>query len=70
MQCSGSLVWKGRIQSNTQGSPDRGFALVVCLLLMTLIGILVVGLSGLATIELRRSSQADQTAIALATSAA
>jgi type II secretory pathway pseudopilin PulG len=66
MQCNCSLVWKGRIQSNTQGSPDRGFALVVCLLLMTLIGILVVGLSGLATIELRRASQADQTALARA----
>lgn len=39
---------------------------MVCLLLMTLLAILALGLSGLATIELRRASQTDQTALARA----
>jgi hypothetical protein len=41
-----------------------GFALVVCLVLMTLITVMALGLTGLAGIELRRSAQGDQAALA------
>jgi hypothetical protein len=47
-------------------SPGRGFALVAGLSLMVLITMIAVGLLGLATIELRRSSQQDARATALA----
>lgn len=46
-------------------SRDRGFALVAGLSLMVLITMIAVGLLGLATIELRRSSQQDSRATAL-----
>ncbi len=49
-----------------RGILGNGFALVVCLVLMSLIAILAVGLASLATIELRRSSQGNQTALAKA----
>ncbi len=56
----------------TQHAPYRtrdskhGFSLVVCLVLMTLIAVLALSLTSLATIALRRASQADQTALAKA----
>jgi type II secretory pathway pseudopilin PulG len=49
-----------------QRESGNGFALVICLLLMVLIAILAVGLSGLAAIELRRSTQGEHAAIAKA----
>ena len=44
----------------------HGFALVVCLVLLTLIAVLALSLASLSTIELRRASQADQTVLARA----
>ncbi|MCX6865191.1 MAG: hypothetical protein NTV46_03045, partial [Verrucomicrobia bacterium] len=44
----------------------NGFALVVCLVLLTLITVLALSLASLATIELRRASLADQTTLARA----
>ncbi len=43
---------------------DRGFALVVSLMLMVLLALLAVGLLGISSIELRRSSAADSNTIA------
>lgn len=45
---------------------DDGFTLVVCLLLMVLLGVMAVGLAGLAQIELRKSSDAGAVAAARA----
>ena len=45
---------------------EHGFALVVCLILLTLVAVLALSLASLATIELRRTSHADQTALAKA----
>ncbi|WP_193210444.1 hypothetical protein [Luteolibacter marinus] len=43
---------------------DRGFALVVCMLMLSFLMILAVGLMSLASIELRRSGREDQLTVA------
>ena len=45
-------------------SPRRGFALVVSVMLLVLISLLAVGMTGLASIELRRSGSADHLTVA------
>jgi hypothetical protein len=65
--CKEPLVWS-RVchRSNRTRDPDKGFALVVCLMLMLLIGLLAMGLASLAAIELRTSSKGEHAAIARA----
>jgi len=47
------------VGGNTQPWPPRGFALVVSVMLLVLISLLAVAMTGLASIELRRSGSAD-----------
>jgi len=47
------------VGGNTQPCPPRGFALVVSVMLLVLISLLAVAMTGLASIELRRSGSAD-----------
>jgi type II secretory pathway pseudopilin PulG len=60
------IVLGMRHQRGSKRVSGSGFALVACLVLMTLILIMAIGLASLATIELRRSARANQSALAMA----
>jgi type II secretory pathway pseudopilin PulG len=64
--CMPGIVWNPAGIWRSPRPADRGFALVAALLMMVLLSVLAVGLAGLAAIELRRSSQTEQAAIARA----